>query len=83
MTVDTLRRAVAAAEPVLANVKPAQVIGVALSTHGLDDESARNAIAVARDETGLPCDDLLRFGADAFYAAISPHIRKTPVRADA
>ena len=70
-------------EALCANVKPAQVIGVALNTHGLDDESARNAIAVARDETGLPCDDLLRFGADAFYAAISPHIRKTPVRADA
>lgn len=69
-------------EGLCANVKPARVIGVALNTNGLDDDAARAAIADARAQTGLPCDDLLRFGPDAFYAAVAPQIGKTPVLAD-
>ncbi len=64
------------------NVKPARVAGIALNTHGLDDAAAHAAIAEAREQTGLPCDDLVRFGPDAFYAAIAPQLGKTPVRAD-
>ena len=41
--------------------------------------AARAAIADARAQTGLPCDDLVRFGPDALYAAIAPQIGKTPV----
>ncbi len=63
-------------ESLLATVKPAKVVGIALNTNGLDDETARNAIAQARVETGLPCDDLVRFGADRFYAEIAPSIVK-------
>jgi uncharacterized NAD-dependent epimerase/dehydratase family protein len=69
-------------EGLCANVKPARVAGIALNTHGLDDAAARAAIAEARAQTGLPCDDLVRFGPDAFYAAIAPQIGKTPVRTD-
>ncbi|MBC5798415.1 MAG: DUF1611 domain-containing protein [Candidatus Eremiobacteraeota bacterium] len=53
-------------------VKPAKVCGIALNTHGLDDAQARRAIDEARKQTGLPCDDVVRYGADAFYEAIVP-----------
>jgi uncharacterized NAD-dependent epimerase/dehydratase family protein len=69
-------------EGLCANVKPARVAGIALNTHVLDDTAARAAITEARTQTGLPCDDLVRFGPDAFYAAIAPQIGKTPVRTD-
>ncbi|MBV9332565.1 MAG: DUF1611 domain-containing protein, partial [Candidatus Eremiobacteraeota bacterium] len=64
-------------ERILATMKPAPVAGIALNTHGLSDDDARAEIERGRDETGLPCDDLVRFGADAFYAAIRDRIVKT------
>ena len=70
-------------EGLCANVKPAKVVAITLNTHGLDDAAARAAIADAREQTGLPCDDLVRFGADALYAAIASRIGKTPVRTNA
>ncbi|HZV76807.1 MAG TPA: DUF1611 domain-containing protein, partial [Candidatus Babeliales bacterium] len=61
-------------ERLLATVKPVQVVGIALSTLGLSDDEARGEIARASEETGLPAGDLVRFGADEFYAAIAPRI---------
>lgn len=69
-------------EGLCANVKPARVVAIALNTYGLDETAARAAIAAAREQTGLPCDDLVRFGPDALYAAIAPQLGKTPVRTD-
>jgi uncharacterized NAD-dependent epimerase/dehydratase family protein len=66
-------------EALCATVKPARVVGIALNTRDLDDEAARAEIARARDETGLPCDDLVRNGALAFYDAIAPALVKTEV----
>jgi D-glutamate N-acetyltransferase len=65
-------------EQLLAAIKPASVIGIALNTHTLSDEEARAAIARARSETGLPAEDVVRYGADDFYAAIAPQIVKRP-----
>jgi len=59
------------------SVKPAPVIGIALNTYGMSDDEARAAIAAAHEATGLPADDLVRFGAGRFYAAIAGRIRKT------
>ncbi len=67
-------------EALCANVKPARVVAIALNTHGLHDAHAHDAIAAAREQTGLPCDDVLRFGPDALYAAIAGQLGKTPVR---
>jgi uncharacterized NAD-dependent epimerase/dehydratase family protein len=69
-------------EGLCANVKPAQVVAIALNTHGLDDAAAHAAIAQAREQTGLPCDDLLRFGPDALYGAIAGRLGKTAVLTD-
>jgi uncharacterized NAD-dependent epimerase/dehydratase family protein len=46
------------------------VAAVALNTRGLDDDAARAAIARVADETGLPADDPVRFGADALLEAV-------------
>jgi uncharacterized NAD-dependent epimerase/dehydratase family protein len=63
-------------ESLLATVKPARTIGIALNTYGLDDEAARAHIERARTQTQLPADDVVRYGPDALYAAIAPQIRK-------
>jgi uncharacterized NAD-dependent epimerase/dehydratase family protein len=67
-------------EQILATVKPARVVGIALNTRGLDDDAARAAIARAASETRLPADDVVRFGPDALYAAIAPaFVRSAPL----
>jgi uncharacterized NAD-dependent epimerase/dehydratase family protein len=71
------RELIRAYESLCAGVKPAKVVGIALNTFGLDDAQARAAIEQARTETGLPADDLVRFGAEAFYSAILPLLVKT------
>jgi uncharacterized NAD-dependent epimerase/dehydratase family protein len=43
--------------------RPARVAAIALNTRELDDAAAREAIAAAEAETGLPADDPVRFGA--------------------
>jgi uncharacterized NAD-dependent epimerase/dehydratase family protein len=70
-------------EGLCASVKPARVVAIALNTYGLDDDAARAAIADAKAQTGLPCDDVVRFGPDALYAAFAPQLAKTPLRAHA
>lgn len=63
-------------ESILATVKPAPVIGIALNTRGLDDAAARAAIERARGESGLPADDVVRFGPQRFYGEIAGSIAK-------
>jgi len=65
-------------EGLCGTVKPAPVAGIALNTHGLCEQRAREEIARARCETGLPADDVVRFGAHALWAAIQPYLHKTP-----
>ena len=69
-------------EGLCAAVKPARVVGIALNTMGLDDASAHAAIADAREQTGLPAADLVRFGALAFYDEIAPGLagKTAPLR---
>ncbi len=62
-------------EALLATVKPARTVGIALNTRLLDDAQARDAIERARSETGLPADDIVRYGPDALYAAIAPALK--------
>jgi uncharacterized NAD-dependent epimerase/dehydratase family protein len=69
-------------EGLCAGVKPARVVGIALNTRDSDAERARAEIARAQAETGLPCDDVVRNGPHALYAAIAPALVKTvPLRA--
>lgn len=47
-----------------------RVKAIALNTGHLDVEAAENAIAQVQQETGLPCTDAVRFGADLLLDAV-------------
>ncbi|HET8556956.1 MAG TPA: DUF1611 domain-containing protein, partial [Gaiellaceae bacterium] len=44
-------------------VRPVRVAAIALNTRALEEDEARAAVAAAEEETGLPVDDPVRFGA--------------------
>jgi uncharacterized NAD-dependent epimerase/dehydratase family protein len=50
--------------------RKATVAAIALNTRSLDDGAARDAVAAAEAETGLPADDPVRFGADRLLDAV-------------
>lgn len=71
-------------EMLLATLKPAPVVGIALNTRRLNEERARAEIARAQRETGLPADDVVRFGPDRLYAQIAGQlVKRPPLRAGA
>jgi uncharacterized NAD-dependent epimerase/dehydratase family protein len=45
-------------------------VAIALNTGHLDTEAAQRAIAQVQEETGLPCTDAVRFGADSLVDAV-------------
>ena len=51
--------------------RPATVAAIALNTRRLDEDAARAAVAAAEDETGLPADDPVRFGAARIVDALA------------
>jgi uncharacterized NAD-dependent epimerase/dehydratase family protein len=50
--------------------RPAKVVCVALNTASIGEDEARAAIAAAEEETGLPADDPVRFGAGKLLEAV-------------
>lgn len=67
-------------EALLDLVKPARVSAIALNTRAFDDAGARAEIERAREETALPVDDVVRYGADALWSAFAPSLVKTQPR---
>ena len=51
-------------------LRPARVACLAINTRDLAEDEARSAVAAAEDETGLPADDPVRFGADGLLDAV-------------
>lgn len=75
------RESIEVHETLLATVKPAKVIAIALNTRGLSETQAREEIARARRETRLPADDVVRFGARRLYDEIAPAVvKRVPLR---
>jgi uncharacterized NAD-dependent epimerase/dehydratase family protein len=50
--------------------RPAKVAGIALNTSLVPEDEARAAVAAAEEETGLPADDPVRFGAGKLLEAV-------------
>jgi uncharacterized NAD-dependent epimerase/dehydratase family protein len=57
-------------ESAIAPLRESRVIGIALNTSDLDEESAEHAVEEARRETGLPAVDPVRFGAGPLAEAV-------------
>ncbi len=56
-------------------VAPSKVVAVALNTSLYpDDADARRVIEQIANETGLPCDDPVRFGPDRLWAAVRERV---------
>jgi D-glutamate N-acetyltransferase len=55
----------------VAPIKPARCVAVALNTHELDEAAAREAVARAERLTGLPADDIVRFGGAKLWRAVA------------
>ena len=51
-------------------LRPAKVTCISLNTSELSEDEARAAIAAAEEETGLPADDPVRFGAGKLLEAV-------------
>ena len=49
---------------------PVRVVAVALNTAHLDEAAAKDAIAQTTAQTGLPCTDAVRFGANVLLDAV-------------
>lgn len=65
-----LPEVVAAYEAAVGWVRPARVVAIGLNTAGLDDAAARAAVDAAAQQTGLPADDVVRFGPDRLLDAV-------------
>jgi uncharacterized NAD-dependent epimerase/dehydratase family protein len=57
--------------------RPARVAAIALNTRELDEAAAREAIAAAEAETGLPADDPVRFGAGRITSSVLETVGET------
>ena len=57
-------------------LRPAKVAAIALNTSFVSEDEAREAIAAAEEETGLPADDPVRFGAERLLDAVLNHPRQ-------
>jgi uncharacterized NAD-dependent epimerase/dehydratase family protein len=69
-TLPSLSELVELHERIALSVRPAKVACLALNTAGLDDEAARIAIAAVAEETGLPSDDPVRYGASVLLDSV-------------
>ena len=65
-----LRELVELHERLALPARPARAAAVALNTRALEEDEARAAVAAAEEETGLPADDPVRFGATKLVDAV-------------
>lgn len=78
LKIPPLSRLVAIYEEAASWVRPCPVLGVALATHHLNDEQARAALDRARVDTGLPCEDTVRFPTGSLLEACEELRRRGP-----
>lgn len=57
-------------EDMASAMRPSKVVGIALNTKAMSEEEAQIAITEAREQTGLPTTDAVRYGAGILFDAI-------------
>jgi uncharacterized NAD-dependent epimerase/dehydratase family protein len=72
--VPPLRELVELHERIALPARRARVAALAVNTARLDEAAAREALAAAGAETGLPAHDPVRFGSDGLLDALIPHL---------
>jgi len=65
-------------EAALAPLKPAPCVAVALNTRALDASGAKDYINRTQAQTGLPTDDVVRFGGERLWRALRSAAETTP-----
>lgn len=66
----SLTTTIKANEHMASLLRPSKIVGIAMNTWGMTKEDADRAIAAAREETGLPCQDPVRDGVKELFDAI-------------
>lgn len=66
----SLTTTIKANEHMASLLRPSKVVGIAMNTWGMSKEDADRAIAAAKEETGLPCQDPVRDGVSELFDAI-------------
>ena len=66
----SLRELIELHERMSLKLRPAKVAGISLNTSTVAHDKARAAIAEAEEETGVPADDPVRFGAGKLLEAV-------------
>ncbi len=66
----SLTRSIEVYETMAALVSPTKVVGIALNTAKVSEAEAKKQIALCEEETGLPCNDAIRFGCKNLMDAI-------------
>lgn len=67
-------------ESTLAPIKPAPCVAVALNTRSLGEREAKSYIEDSAAQTGLPSDDVVRFGGKKLWRAVRAVAEKTAKR---
>lgn len=70
LQIPPLKDVIALHEAIAAPLRPAKTIAVSLNTSDLSDKDARDAIARAADETGLPTTDPVRYDISPLVEAV-------------
>jgi len=80
--IPSLRALITLHEQILGYVKPARCIAIALNTSHLSEQEARREIEAVANQTGLPTDDVVRFGGGNLWKVIASAAErgKTPKR---
>ncbi len=67
--IESLNQFIKVYEDLSLPIRKAKVVGVGLNTFGLTESLALDEIKKAEDETGLPADDVIRFGGEKLFKA--------------
>jgi uncharacterized NAD-dependent epimerase/dehydratase family protein len=70
----SIKQCIATYENLAGLLTPSKVLAISVDSRGFDEVEARQQIAAIEKETGLPCNDPVRFDAKNLFQAIEKHM---------